>query len=59
MMMSKAVAEPLASWIDGAGKAAITDFVTGPTGAAGLSRFAEARIAVFDNDGTLVSKVMP
>ena len=54
MMMSKAVAEPLASWIDGASKAAITDFVARVT-RRGAPEFvpAEARIAVFDNDGTL------
>jgi len=61
MMMSKAVGEPLASWNDGASKAAITDFVTRVTRRGGPEFVpAEARIAVFDNDGTLwCEKPMP
>lgn len=54
MMFSKPAGEPLASWNDGASKTAITDFVARVTRRGG-SEFvpAEARIAVFDNDGTL------
>jgi phosphoserine phosphatase len=49
-----ASADPLPSWKDGAVKSAITDFVSRVTkeGSADFVR-PEARIAVFDNDGTL------
>ncbi|HEY4162049.1 MAG TPA: HAD family hydrolase [Dongiaceae bacterium] len=49
-----ASADPLPSWKDGAVKSAITDFVSRVTkeGNADFVR-PEARIAVFDNDGTL------
>jgi phosphoglycolate phosphatase-like HAD superfamily hydrolase len=48
------VVKPLASWNDGAAKSAIVDFVTRVT-KKGAKTFVprEARIAVFDNDGTL------
>ncbi|HSR91262.1 MAG TPA: hypothetical protein VLK88_08135, partial [Gemmatimonadales bacterium] len=60
MMVSKST-EPLASWNDGDSKAAITDFVTRVTRRGGPEFVpAEARIAVFDNDGTLwCEKPMP
>jgi phosphoserine phosphatase len=46
--------ELLASWTDGAAKAAITDFVAGVTDEGGPGYVAPAeRVAVFDNDGTL------
>jgi phosphoglycolate phosphatase-like HAD superfamily hydrolase len=50
-------ADPLPSWIDGATKRAIIDFVTRVT-TAGSQEFVpvEARIATFDNDGTLWSE---
>ncbi len=49
-----AVDDPLPSWNDGAAKTAILDFVSATT-TPGASSFLEpsARIAVFDNDGTL------
>jgi hypothetical protein len=44
----------LASWRDGPAKSAIVDFVTRVTTAGGPDFVApEARVAVFDNDGTL------
>src|SRR5262245_15804394 len=61
MMVSKPPAEPLASWHDGASKAAIADFVARVTRRGGPEFVpAEDRIAVFDNDGTLwCEKPMP
>lgn len=48
------MAAPLASWRDGAGKAAILDFVAAVTTEGGADFVPAAeRIAVFDNDGTL------
>ncbi len=46
--------DPLPSWNDGAAKKSITDFVTRTT-ATGTADFVpvEARVATFDNDGTL------
>ena len=60
MMVSKST-EPLASWNDGASKAAITDFVARVTRRGGPEFVpADARVAVFDNDGTLwCEKPMP
>ena len=47
-------ADPLPSWNDGAAKKAITDFVARVTAQGGADFVpAEARIATFDNDGTL------
>ena|SRR5829696_1010572 len=53
--------EPLASWTDGAAKAAIVEFVEGVTTAGGTDHVPPAeRVAVFDNDGTLwCEKPMP
>ncbi len=49
-----AVADPLASWNDGASKARILSFVQGVTDPTGKTYVPPAeRIAVFDNDGTL------
>jgi hypothetical protein len=49
-----AVADPLASWSDGASKARIVSFVQGVTDPTGKTYVPPAeRIAVFDNDGTL------
>jgi len=49
-----AVADPLASWADGASKARIVSFVQGVTDPTGKTYVPPAeRIAVFDNDGTL------
>ena len=48
------MAEPLASWNDGAAKAAILDFVARVTRDGGPDYVPPAeRIATFDNDGTL------
>jgi len=48
-------ADPLPSWSDGAPRAAILDFVARVTDANGVDFVAPAeRIAVFDNDGTLI-----
>jgi phosphoglycolate phosphatase-like HAD superfamily hydrolase len=48
------VADPLASWSDGASKARIVNFVQDVTDPAGKNYVPPAeRIAVFDNDGTL------
>ncbi len=50
--------DPLASWNDGAAKASIVDFVARVTTAGGPDFVApEARIATFDNDGTLWSEM--
>ncbi|HSE67419.1 MAG TPA: HAD family hydrolase [Gemmatimonadales bacterium] len=50
----KPTGEPLASWNDSVSKAAITDYVARVTRRGGSDFVpAEARIAVFDNDGTL------
>jgi phosphoserine phosphatase len=47
-------ADPLPSWNEGAAKSAIVDFVTAVTAGGGADFVpAEARIATFDNDGTL------
>ena len=53
--------EPLASWTDGAAKAAIVEFVEGVTTPGGTDHVPPAeRVAVFDNDGTLwCEKPMP
>ncbi|UEM07431.1 haloacid dehalogenase-like hydrolase (plasmid) [Skermanella rosea] len=49
-----ASADPLPSWRDGAGKAAILEFVAAVTAEGGPDFVAPAeRVAVFDNDGTL------
>jgi len=49
-----AVADPLASWSDGASKARIVSFVQGVTDPTGKTYVPPAeRVAVFDNDGTL------
>ena len=49
-----AVADPLASWNDGASKARILSFVQGVTDPTGKTYVPPAgRVAVFDNDGTL------
>jgi phosphoglycolate phosphatase-like HAD superfamily hydrolase len=48
------IPDPLASWNEGAAKAAITDFVARVTTPGGPDFVpVEARIATFDNDGTL------
>jgi hypothetical protein len=47
-------ADPLQSWNEGAAKSAIVDFVTAVTAEGGADFVpADARIATFDNDGTL------
>jgi hypothetical protein len=47
-------ADPLPSWNEGAAKSAIVDFVTAVTAEGGADFVpADARIATFDNDGTL------
>ena len=47
-------ADPLPSWNEGAAKSAIVDFVTAVTAGGGADFVpTEARIATFDNDGTL------
>jgi len=47
-------ADPLPSWNEGAAKSAIVDFVTAVTAEGGADFVpTEARIATFDNDGTL------
>ena len=53
--------EPLSSWNDGSAKAAIIDFVRRTTGeGTEMAVPLEARVAVFDNDGTLwCEKPMP
>jgi hypothetical protein len=53
--------EPLASWTDGAAKAAIVEFVEGVTTPGSDDHVPPAeRVAVFDNDGTLwCEKPMP
>ena len=53
--------EPLASWTDGAAKAAIVEFVARVTTPGGTDHVPPAeRVAVFDNDGTLwCEKPMP
>ena len=52
-----AAADPLPSWNDGASKRAITEFVAGVTGEGSKTYVPPpARIAVFDNDGTLWSE---
>ena len=49
-----AAADPLPSWKEGAGKAAILDFVAAVTTEGGPEFVPMAeRVAVFDNDGTL------
>ena len=49
-----AVADPLASWSDGASKARIVSFVQGVTDPTSKTHVPPAeRVAVFDNDGTL------
>ncbi len=54
MKRGTAAAEPLGSWNDGASKSAITDFVARVTKRGGPDYVpADARVAVFDNDGTL------
>jgi phosphoserine phosphatase len=55
------MAEPLASWTDGAAKAAIVDFVEWVTASGSDDHVPPAeRVAVFDNDGTLwCEKPMP
>jgi len=60
-MMTTKAAEPLASWNDGGSRAAITEFVTRVTKRGSPDYLpAEARVAVFDNDGTLwCEKPMP
>jgi phosphoglycolate phosphatase-like HAD superfamily hydrolase len=54
---ASALADPLPSWNDGAAKTAIIEFVEGVADP-GSDRFVpeDARIAVFDNDGTLWSE---
>ena len=55
------MADTLASWQDGASRAAIIDFVTRVTTPGGPDFVpSDERIAVFDNDGTLwCEKPMP
>ncbi len=54
MAQSATAGDPLPSWNDGATKKSITDFVSRATKSGGPDYVApEARVATFDNDGTL------
>lgn len=54
VLVKPAMADPLPSWNDGAGKQAIVDFVESVTTEGGPDYVVPSeRIAVFDNDGTL------
>src|SRR6478735_6191003 len=53
-LVQKALADPLPSWNQGKARQAILDFVARVTQAGGAEYVPpDARIAVFDNDGTL------
>lgn len=55
--MAAGGAEPLPSWVDGAARKAMVDFVVRVTDPASADFVPEPeRIAVFDNDGTLWSE---
>ncbi|HWK50631.1 MAG TPA: hypothetical protein VNR40_12135, partial [Steroidobacter sp.] len=54
LVAATTVADPLASWTEGAGKRSIIDFVGRVTREGSADYLApRERIAVFDNDGTL------